>query len=120
MNESLPLIPTNNLNTNTNSDFAVRNTPNITMEISPFRIVLLVVFAIFLLNGIADSIFVVQPGSIGLIVTLGKVVAVESGLYFKYPFISKLIMFSAKTQKLEESNNTPTKEGLSVQLDTAM
>ena len=120
MYESLPLIPTNNHNINSNSDSGARSSPSNTMEISPFRIVLLVVFAIFLMNGIGDSIIVVQPGSIGLIVTLGKVVAVESGLHFKSPFISKLIIFSAKTQKLEESNNTPTKEGLSVQLDTAM
>merc|ERR1712038_1615943 len=54
------------------------------------------------------------------IVTLGKVVAVESGLHFKAPLVSKVITFSAKTQKLAESNNTPTKEGLSVQLDTAI
>ena len=81
--------------------------------------VLLIFFLVVTLTLLQTS-FIVEPGNIGLVVTLGSVTAVQSGLHFKFPFVSRVITFSAKTQKLEESNNIPTKEGLSVQLDTAM
>lgn len=129
-NEAIPLIPNQDTeailiaqnqgtevdsNLNTNSESMSQETPNPT-----FKFILTGVIIIVLVNVLGQVAFVVQPGMIGLVVTLGNVVAVESGLHYKYPFISKVITFSAKTQKLEESNNTPTKEGLSVQLDTAM
>ncbi len=129
-NEAIPLIPNQDTeailiaqnqgtevdsNLNTNSESMSQETPNPT-----FKFILTGVIIIVLVNVLSQVAFVVQPGMIGLVVTLGNVVAVESGLHYKYPFISKVITFSAKTQKLEESNNTPTKEGLSVQLDTAM
>jgi regulator of protease activity HflC (stomatin/prohibitin superfamily) len=68
----------------------------------------------------SECAFVVQPGMIGLVITIGHVTAVNSGLHFKVPLVSELIIMSAKTQKLEEENVTPTKEGLSVKLDTAV
>jgi len=57
---------------------------------------------------------------IGIVVTLGHVQAFGNGLHFRVPFASHLEKLSAKTQKLEEENTTPTKEGLSVKLDTAV
>lgn len=66
------------------------------------------------------SIFVVPPGSIGIVVTFGKVESFSAGLHAKLPWISSLELISAKTQLLEEKNQTPTKEGLSVELDTAI
>jgi len=69
---------------------------------------------------ISQTFFVVPPGTIGIVVTLGHVVAFESGIHVKMPFLSELINLTAKTQKLEEENNIPTSEGLSVRLDTAV
>lgn len=108
--ETSPLVFDNH---STTSDYTSMNnaTDNFTRIIVP-----IIVIGIALL----DASFIVAPGNIGLVVTLGKVTSYESGLHYKPPFISKVVTFSAKTQKLEESNTTPTKEGLSVQLDTAI
>ena len=67
-----------------------------------------------------DTFFVVPPGTIGVVTTFGKVDSYTSGAHMKSPFVSTLINFTAKTQKLEEENDIPTKEGLNVRLDTAM
>ena len=114
--EAIPLVGGRRNTQDTNSDTI---TNQINMSNSP-NVFFTVVIIIFVINTLSQLTFVVQPGTIGLVVTLGDVVAVQSGFHFKYPFISEVITFTAKTQKLEESNNTPTKEGLSVQLDTAM
>ncbi len=120
-NETLPLVPnhqdsnSNTINMTNRNEYSGDPVLRIT-----FKGLFVAALAIILISSLADMAFVVEPGSIGLVVTLGSVVAVQSGLHIKPPFISKVIMFTAKTQKLEESNNTPTKEGLSVQLDTAM
>ncbi len=79
---------------------------------------LLIAFLVFVCA--FDSFFVVPPGTIGIVVTLGKVNAFSSGFHAKYPFFSELINLSAKTQKLEKENDIPTKEGLIVRLDTAV
>jgi len=83
-----------------------------------FTVIFLVFFGI---TCIATSVFVVPPGMLGIVVTFGHVKDHESGLYLRAPLgLSSLEVFSAKTQKLEEQNTTPTKEGLSVQLDTVV
>ena len=121
--ESIPLVGRRRIQ-DTNNNTTNSNTTDIGIDMSDFprfrNIFITLVGIIFVMNVLSQLTFVVQPGNIGLIVTLGEVVAVQSGLHFKYPFVSEVITFTAKTQKLEESNNTPTKEGLSVQLDTAM
>ena len=106
----------NNSNNNENNSNNITNN-NMSAQNANYIIPIIIILAFFALY---DSTFVVEPGNIGLIVTLGNVNAVQSGLHYKLPFVSSLIIMSGKTQKLEESNNTPTKEGLSVQLDTAM
>ena len=68
----------------------------------------------------AEVFFVVPPGTIGVVVTLGQIDAFTSGSHVKIPFVSELIFMTAKIQKLEEENDIPTKEGLIVRLDTAM
>jgi regulator of protease activity HflC (stomatin/prohibitin superfamily) len=115
--ESIPLVA--NINTAMQS---INNSTNIrygdmpVVRISGNAIFLFIICLVVALQ----TPFVVDPGNIGLIVTLGKVISVESGLHFKIPLVSRVITLTTKTQKLEESNSTPTKEGLSVQLDTAM
>ena len=80
-----------------------------------------VIFLVFGITCIATSVFVVPPGMVGIVVTFGHVKDHESGLYLRAPLgLSRLEVFSAKTQKLEEQNTTPTKEGLSVKLDTVV
>ena len=79
----------------------------------------LVVIA-FAIITLCCSIFVVPPGMVGVVVTFGHVKAHQHGLHVRTPYVSSLEIFSAKTQKLEEVNTTPTKEGLSVQLATVV
>jgi len=74
----------------------------------------------FIVIFIGDPFFVVEPGTIGVVVTMGKVEAFEPGMHTKIPFVARVLEFTAKTQKLEETNTTPTKEGLTVKLDTAV
>lgn len=81
---------------------------------------LLVTFLTVVTMALAWSIFVVPPGMMGIVVTFGHVRAYSNGLHVRAPFVSQLEIFTAKTQKLEEQNTTPTKEGLSVQLDTVV
>lgn len=63
---------------------------------------------------------VVEPGMIGIVVTLGYTQAFFAGGHLRAPFISYLELMTAKTQLLEAQNVIPTKEGLSVELDTAV
>ncbi len=81
--------------------------------------VLSVAAVVFLLT-LLISMFVVPPGSVGIVVTFGSVQSYPSGLHFRKPFVSTLEMLSLKTQLIEEKSHTPTKEGLSVELDTAI
>ena len=74
----------------------------------------------FIVVPLFSAWFVVPPGQIGVVVTLGHVASYGQGLHWRIPYASHVVMMSAKTQKLDEQNNVPTKEGLSVQLDTAM
>ena len=67
-----------------------------------------------------SSFFIIPPGEIGIVVTLGHVKSYRPGPHWRIPFLSHLVLMSSKTQKLDEQNNVPTQEGLSVQLDTAV
>ena len=78
-----------------------------------FVIVLLSVLALF-------SITIVGPGEVGIVVTFGTVTSMEPGFHFRKPFVSVLHKMSTKTQLLDQKNTIPTKEGLSVSLETAM
>lgn len=63
---------------------------------------------------------VVPPGELAVIVTLGHVDVYEPGPHFRTPFVSTVHTMSTKTQLLDERNNIPTKEGLSVSLDVSL
>jgi len=78
------------------------------------------VVVLLVLLPVLTSWFLVQPGEIGVVVTMGRVASYGPGPHFRLPYVSHLHMFSSKTQKLDEKNSVPTKEGLTVQLDTAM
>lgn len=78
------------------------------------------VAGIFLLILFEASFTVIKPGEVGVIVTLGHITTFPPGPHFRAPFISRVTRMSTKTQLLEQANTIPTKEGLSVRLDTAM
>jgi len=80
----------------------------------------LVAIFVFLVISLLEAFFVVPPGMVGLVVTLGIAKGFDSGVHWRLPWISHLELMSAKTQLLEENNFIPTKEGLSVGLDTAV
>ena len=103
----------------TGGDFSSRHNDS---SSKPFKIVaIFIVIVILTTVGIAlMPVTVIGPGTIGVVVTLGKVRAIESGVHFVPPFVSEVIKMSAKTQKLEETNSIPTQEGLAVSLDTVV
>lgn len=76
--------------------------------------------ALLLLVTVYETSFVVPPGFIGVVVTLGHVTTFPAGWNYRTPFVSHLELLTAKTQLLETNNVIPTKEGLSVELDTAV
>jgi prohibitin 1 len=84
------------------------------------RAALCIFFGFFLLVTLLDLFFVVPPGMVGVVVTLGHIESFQSGLHTRVPWISHLVLLTTKTQLLEEKNAVPTKEGLSVSLDTAV
>mmetsp|Transcript_2341 Transcript_2341/g.3852 ORF Transcript_2341/g.3852 Transcript_2341/m.3852 type:complete len:304 (+) Transcript_2341:30-941(+) len=81
---------------------------------------ILAVLSIVFLVALFEFSFVVPPGEVGIVVTLGQVNSFTSGLHFRFPFVSRLELLSAKIQILEKNNIVPTKEGLAVALDTAV
>lgn len=80
----------------------------------------LLLFIVLILIPLFSAWFVVPPGEIGVVITLGHVSSYPPGIHWRIPYASHLVLLSAKTQKLDETNTVPTKEGLSVQLDTAV
>ena len=112
MDERAPLVGEPHGRSRTN------NTLGLPFSVSELLGVLLLVvlFVIPLFN----SWYVVPPGEIGVVVTLGHVESFGPGLHWRYPYVSHVTLLTAKTQKLDERNTCPTREGLSVQLDTAM
>jgi len=64
---------------------------------------------------------IVQPGQVGIVTTLGTMspTPLQAGFHFKSP-LANIEPFSIKTTLTEESTAVPTKEGLSIELDTAL
>eukprot|EP01083_Nonionella_stella_P124401 375596_1 len=104
--ELSPLVDLgNNMDSSTSSSVEpseVRNALVLTLKI---------LFPFVLLIAYFETCFVVPPGTIGIVITLGHVQAFSNGVHTKTPFVSELVYLTAKTQKLEEENEIPTKEG---------
>lgn len=79
---------------------------------TPFLVVPLLVL---LLNCVA----VVDVGYVGIANQLGSIHRYDPGLHLQSP-ITTIDYLSTKTELLEQSNFVPTKEGLTVELDTAV
>mmetsp|Transcript_30555 Transcript_30555/g.91298 ORF Transcript_30555/g.91298 Transcript_30555/m.91298 type:complete len:104 (+) Transcript_30555:106-417(+) len=69
---------------------------------------------------LGKSFVEVPPGDVGIVVTRGNLRTVGPGMHQVRPFASDLDLMSTKTQLLEQGHSIPTKEGLNVQLDTAV
>ena len=69
----------------------------------------------------SSAFYVVEPGEVGIVTTLGSIspVPLEAGFHVKSP-LANVQTFSVKTSLAEESTTVPTKEGLSIELDTAL
>ena len=67
-----------------------------------------------------SSIEVVDTGEIAIVSKLGALSQLNPGLHVVAPLISRVDKLSTKTTLLEQSNFVPTKEGLTVELDTAI
>ena len=68
-----------------------------------------------------SSIRVVDAGGIAIVSRLGNLAQLNPGLHSVAPPISCIdYVYTKKTTILEQSNFAPTKEGLTVQLDTAI
>ena len=103
------------ISTETREDFRVPNP-----LVRACQLTILGFALILALTSAVETAFIVPPGAVGIVVTLGHVEARDSGLHFRAPLISGVEILSTKTQLLEEQNVIPTKEGLSVTLDTAV
>lgn len=75
---------------------------------------------LFACVALLELAFVVPPGMIAIVITLGSISSYQAGLHYRLPFVSRVELLSAKTQLLDKQNTIPTKEGLSVSLDTAI
>jgi regulator of protease activity HflC (stomatin/prohibitin superfamily) len=81
---------------------------------------ILSVFVFFTIIGFFTSFVIVGPGEVAIKIKLGEVDTLLPGWHLRTPFLTSIRKMSTKIQLLEESNTIPTKEGLSVHLDTAM
>ena len=63
---------------------------------------------------------VVEAGDIGIASTLGSLERYDPGPHLRNPIVTSVTNLSTKTELLEQSNFVPTKEGLTVELDTAV
>lgn len=85
------------------------------------RSVALPIICVFSLLFFLCSLRIVPPACVGVVSTFGRVAegTLASGLHVVNPF-AMVIVFSTKTQLLEQQNHVPTKEGLTVDLAVAL
>jgi len=120
-NETRPLMPGADFSRTNLNPFTDEGQESLPNSNTPFlSTALRTALLILLVIAIIECCFIIAPGEIGIVVTLGHAAAFEPGLHFRAPFVSRLTRMSSKTQLLEQNNVIPTKEGLSVRLDTAI
>jgi prohibitin 1 len=66
------------------------------------------------------SVYVVDAGEIGIASTFGSLERYDPGFHLRNPLLTSVDRLSTKTELLEQSNFVPTKEGLTVELDTSV
>ena len=85
-----------------------------------YKLVVLALVYVFIVYTVQDCFTIVGPGEVAIVVTLGKLSTLRPGIHFRSPLLSRIRKLSTRTQLLEQANTIPTKEGLSVRLETAM
>lgn len=63
---------------------------------------------------------IVEAGEFGIASALGNLNRFDPGFHWRKPLLTSVTRLSTKTELLEQSNFVPTKEGLTVELDTAV
>jgi len=63
---------------------------------------------------------IVDAGYVGVASTFGSLERYDPGVHIRNPLFTDVTQLSTKTELLEQSNFVPTKEGLTVELDTAV
>jgi len=94
------------------SFFSFLNSTNMVAVVIAVTLVLMLVWW--------DSFFVVHPGEVVVVVTLGHITTALPGPHFRTPLVSTINRMSTQTQLLQQGNAIPTREGLNVYLDTAI
>lgn len=69
---------------------------------------------------LAKSFTNVSPGEVGIVVTRGNLRSVGPGRHKVRPFVADVKTMTTQTQLLNQQHVIPTKEGLAVQLETAV
>ena len=74
-----------------------------------FFIIFIIVFALIVL---ADCMTTVPTGHVGIKTRFGKVQndVINEGLNLKFPFVENIVRMDCRTQKLEITNGTATKD----------
>ena len=67
-----------------------------------------------------NPLHVTPPGSVTVVSRLGHVSTCDPGISLVTPLVSTKKLFSTQTRLLEQENFVPTREGLTVELDTAI
>ena len=80
-------------------------------QAGPFSIVAGMV-VILLLIGTVNSIAIIQPGTVGIVIRLGEAQpnAIEEGLHFIIPFITRVQELNVKIQKAEAKTTAASKD----------
>ncbi len=66
-----------------------------------------------------NPVTIIDPGEVGIVNGLGSISQIEPGIHLINP-LQTVAYFSTKTQLLDQKNYVPTKEGLTVELDTSV
>lgn len=86
------------------------------------KLALLIAFALVVVVAMMNMLVIIPASNVGVITTFGSVSekTLTEGLHLKSPF-QRIHLFSSKTQLLDpDFQSVPTREGLTVQLDTAI
>lgn len=94
---------------------------NLKMKISKKNIILILIVILILIIGFA-SIKTVPTGSVGVKTRFGAVQKsmINEGINFKLPFIEKIVLVNCKTQKIDTTSESSTKDMQTVDVSIAV
>lgn len=77
-----------------------------------FKLAVVVIFVLLILGTIFGSLYIVDSGERGVLLTWGKVEpkSIEPGLHFKTPWMQTVEIFDVKTQKYEADSSAASRD----------